>query len=87
MDTKIFIEHFKYENPSVLLKDLHNSSGTRYKKKVNHVNNALSDLRNVANRNEIRENEDPDKVIDIVDEILKFNKQQKGKKNSFEASI
>ena len=27
MNTEIFIEHFKYQNQSYLLKDLYNSSG------------------------------------------------------------
>ena len=36
-------------------------------------------LRNVVNRNGIPKNENPDKVIDIVEEILKFKKQQKEK--------
>ena len=36
-------------------------------------------LRNGVNRNEIPKNENPDKVIDIVEEILKFKKQQKEK--------
>ena len=45
----------------------------------NHVNNALIDLRNAVSRKENPENEDPDKVIDIVEEMLNFNKQQKRK--------
>ena len=46
----------------------------------------LIDLRNAVNRKEISENENPDKVIDIVEEILKFNKQQKRKRTYFELS-
>ena len=41
MNTEIFIEYFKCQNPSYLLKYLYNSSGTRDEKIVNHVNNAL----------------------------------------------
>ena len=37
----------------------------------------LIDLSNAVNRTEISENENPDKIVDIVEEILKFNKQQK----------
>lgn len=37
----------------------------------------LIDLSNAVNRIEISENENPDKIVDIVEEILKFNKQQK----------
>ena len=80
MNTEILIEHLKYKNPSNLLKDLYNSNGTKNQKIVNHVNNALINLRNAVNRKEIPKNENPDKVIDIVEEILKVNKQQKGKR-------
>ena len=34
--------------------------------------------RNVVNRKEIPKNEKPDKVINTVDEILNFDKQQEG---------
>ena len=43
MDTEIFTEYFKFQNPSYLFNDLCNSSRTRNVKKVN---NALIDLRN-----------------------------------------
>lgn len=46
---------------------------------VNRSNNALIDLRNAVNRKEIRSNKNPEKIIDIVEWILNFNKQQKGK--------
>ena len=36
-------------------------------------------LRNDVNKKIIRENENPDKVLNIVEKILLFNKQQKGK--------
>ena len=37
----------------------------------------MIDLRNAVNKKEIPKNENSDKVIDIVEEILNFNKQQK----------
>ena len=37
----------------------------------------MIDLRNAVNKKEIPKIENPDKVIDIVEEILNFNKQQK----------
>ena len=46
---------------------------------VRHINNALIDLINIINREEIPENENRDKLIDIVEEVLNFVKQQKGK--------
>ena len=44
-----------------------------------HVNGALIDIRNAVYRKDIYENENSDKLINIVEEILDFNKQQKGK--------
>ena len=49
-------------------------------KTVNNVNNGLIDLRNDFKRKEITENENPKKVVDIVEKIIDFNKQQKGKR-------
>ena len=38
----------------------------------------MINLRNGVNKEKIPENENPDKVMDIVQEILNFNKQQEG---------
>ena len=37
----------------------------------------MIDLRNYTNNKEIAENEKPNKIIDIVEKILDFSKQQK----------
>ena len=39
----------------------------------------MIDLRNGVNRKEVPHNENPNKIIDIVEKILHFNKQQKHK--------
>ena len=39
----------------------------------------MIDLRNAITRKEIPENEIPNKVLNIVEKIIDFNKQQKGK--------
>ena len=57
MNTEIFIEYIKYQNPSYLIKDLYFSRGTRKEKIVNYVNNAFIDLRNAVHRKKIPENE------------------------------
>ena len=36
-------------------------------------------LRNAINKKEISEHKNPNKLVDIVQKILDFNKQQKGK--------
>ena len=43
-------------------------------KLLNNINNGLIDLRSDINRKEIPENENPNKVTDIVEKILDFNK-------------
>ena len=37
------------------------------------------ELRNAIIRNEIPENKNPNKILDTVEKIIDFNKQQKGK--------
>ena len=44
-----------------------------------HVNEALIDIRNAVYRKGICENENSEKLFNTVEEILDFNKQQKGK--------
>ena len=70
INNEILFEYFKYQNPSYLLKDLYYADKTENKKIVNNVNNALIDLRNAVNKKEIPSNKNPEKVVDIVEEIL-----------------
>ena len=48
-------------------------------KLVNNVNDGMNDLINATIRKEIPENENPKKVVNIVEKIFDFNKQQKAK--------
>ena len=83
INTEIFIEFiFGFQNPSFLLRQLHNSSGIINQKILNRAKNALIELRNAVNRKKFPKNEDSEKVIDIVEEILNFNKREK-KENDF----
>ena len=43
-----------------------------------HINNGLIELRNSIKSKEIPENENPKKVVNIIEKILDFNKQEKG---------
>ena len=45
----------------------------------NNINDGVIGLRNIINRKEIPENENPKKVVKIVEKIVDFNKQQKSK--------
>ena len=46
---------------------------------INNINDESIDLRNVIIKKEIPGNENPNKIVDIVEKILYFNKQQKVK--------
>ena len=75
----MFWDCFKYQNPSFLAKDLIRATQVKNEQIVNNVNDGLIDLRNDINRKEIPENENPKKVVEIVEKIIDFNKQRKGK--------
>ena len=46
---------------------------------VNNINDIMIDLRNAIIKIEVPENENPNKIVDIAQNILDINKQQKGK--------
>ena len=76
---QIFLGYFKYQNPSFLVKDVSSAKQNKNEKLLTNINNGLTDLRNDINRKEIPENENPKKLADIVEKIVDFNKQQRGK--------
>ena len=59
INNKIFLDYFKYQSPSFLVKDLISAQQNKDQKLVNNINNRLIDLRNDINRKEIPENENP----------------------------
>ena len=76
MNEQIFQEYFGYRSPSILVKDLLYKNDTI----VKLINELLIDLRNSIDGEKIPQNENPKKVVDIVEKILlDFNKQQKVK--------
>ena len=75
----IFWNYVKYENPSFLAKDLIRAAQAKNEELANNVNDSLIDLRNATVRKENPENINPNKIVDIVEKSLDFNKQQKGK--------
>ena len=79
INDEIFWDYFKYQNPLFLAKGLIRAMQVKNKQTVNNVNDGLIDLRNAIIRKEIHENENPNNIVDIVEKILGFNKQQKGK--------
>ena len=75
---EFFQRYFSFQRPSEMLKFVYN---TNDKKKSNDltnvIKNGLSDLKNEIKKmseNEI-EIEKPDKTVDIIEEVLQFNRQ------------
>ena len=60
-----------------MIKHLHKASQAKNEQIVNQAYDALIDLRNIFNKKKIPEIENPDEVINIAEESLDFNKQQK----------
>lgn len=71
-----------YQDPSFLEKDLLKVIQAKNEHMINPVNDSLIGLRNAVNKKEIPENEDLDKVINILEKILYFinNKNVKDSK-------
>ena len=67
---EIFWNYFKYQNPSLLEKDLIRATQTKNEPLVNNVNDGLIDLRSIIIRKEIPENKNPNKIVDIAEKIL-----------------
>ena len=79
INDEIFCKYFKYQSPSFLAKDLIKANQAKNKQLANNVNDGLIDLRNGIIIKEIPENENPNKIVNIVENISNFNKQ-KGKR-------
>ena len=68
-----------HRNPSILAKELYNSNQNINNEIVKQINDSLTELKNNIRRKRIPENENINKIIDIIKKILDFNKQQKVK--------
>ena len=79
INDKIFWKYSNYQNPSFLTKYLIRAKQVKNKQLVNNITDELIDLRNTINKKELSGNENPNKIIDIVEKIINFDKQQKGK--------
>ena len=83
INTELFKKHFKIQRPSDMLNDLYQTNDIEKNNEiVNMINSGLKDLKKELkemSKKEIKI-EKPDKLVVIVEEILKFNKQkQEGK--------
>ena len=79
INNEIFWDYFKYQNPSFLAKDLIRATQAKNEQTVNNINDRLIVLRNDINRKETPGHENPKKVVETVEEILDFNRQQQDK--------
>ena len=76
---KLFKNHFKFQTPSALLKDLYQINDTEKNYElVNVINSGLKDLKEGIKEMSEKERKivEPDKIVKIVEEIIKFNKQK-----------
>ena len=79
INDQTFWNYFKYHNLLLSVKDLIRAKQDKNEKLVNNINDRFIGWRNVVIRKEIPENENPKNVFNIVEKILDFNKQQRGK--------
>ena len=76
---QIFKEYFFYRTPLFLVKELYNSNQNINDEIVKHINDTLIELKTRYYQKEIIENENPNRIVDIVEKILNFNKNRKVK--------
>ena len=73
-----FKKHFKFQRPSDMLKSLYKANTCQNNELVSVINSGLKDLKEEIKKmsKEEKEIEDPESIVEIVEEILKFNKQK-----------
>ena len=78
IDNAIFQNHFNFQRPSDMLKAVYTTNDKKKNNRlVNVIKSGLSDLKNgIEDMGEKeKEIEKPNEVIDVVEKILEFNKQ------------
>ena len=76
--SEVFQKHFSFKRPSDMLKSVYETNDKKKNSKlVNVIKSVLSDLKNEIGNMGEEENgiEKPSEIIDIVEKILEFNKQ------------
>ena len=83
INKELFKNHFSFQTPSALLKELYKTNNKEKNNKVvNVINSGLKDLKEKIKKMSVDEKkiEKPNKIVKIVKKILNLNKQnQKGK--------
>ena len=68
-------EYFEYQNPLLLAKDLIKTEKSNSKQIVKQTINSINKLKNYAIKKQILKNENPNKLVNIVEKILELNNQ------------
>ena len=80
INNELFKNYFKFQRPSDMFKNLYQTNDIEKNNKlVSVIFSGLKDLKEeIKEMSEAeKENEKPDKIVEIVREILKFNKKTK----------
>ena len=78
MNKELFEKHFIFERPSSMFQALYQiNDKEKNNRLVSVINSGIKDLKEEINKMPEKERliEKPDKIVEIVEEILKFNKQ------------
>ena len=71
---ELFQKHFKFQKPSDILKSVYKTNDKKNNNKlVNIIKSGLSEIEDMSE--EEKEIEKPNEIVNIVKEILEFNKQ------------
>ena len=79
INNDLFTKHFNYQRPSDMLNHLHKTNDINNNNNlVNVINSGLKELKEEIKKTPEEEIkiEKPDKIVKLVKEILKFNKQK-----------
>ena len=82
INTELFTKHFNFQRPSNMFNFLNNINDIKKNSElVDVIISGLKDLKNEIKdmSKEERENEKPDTIVEIVEDILGFNKNKKQK--------
>ena len=71
----MFNEYFEYQNPLLLAKDLIKTNQSNSKQIAKQTINSINKLKNYAIKKQILKNENPNKLVNIVEKILEFKNQ------------
>ena len=77
INTEVFNEYFGYQNPSFLAEDLFKANQVKNNQIVDQTIDSINELRNSIVKKEIPENENLNKIIDIVEKSLSLTTNKK----------